>query len=90
MAKTQKQLVEDIEKNIKELDDKLGLHLKYEFEPTIKTIKDDIEELKKREDDYVRNKEFKPFADGIIWFIRAVLLIVLSAVLAIAFGKATK
>lgn len=87
---TPKQLLDDIEQNVAQLDRDLKTHLKYEYYPVIQTIQDDIKALKKSSEQYVLVKEFKPFADGIIWGVRAVLLIVIAAIMAIAFGKITK
>ena len=83
---SQKQIIQDIEKRLGDLE----INATYELKPAIKAIQKDVEELKKGAEVYVLVKDFKPFADSIIWTVRIVVAAVIMAVLAIAFGKTTK
>lgn len=79
MAKTQKQLVEDIERKLNNLEAKVD----YKIQTDIDGILADIQELKKGAETFVLVRDFKPYVDGVNWAIKIVLGAVIMAVLAL-------
>lgn len=83
MTKTQKQIVEDIERKLTNLEAKVDYKLQGEIDGIIA----DVQDLRKSAEMYVLIRDFKPYQDGVIWTIRIVVGAVIMAGLAFLFRK---